>query len=90
MHMATKTKVWTLEEVHSLPDDGNKYELVRGELFVTPPPPGGTHETILARLSRILDPYVESQKLGLVFHLGPLCASKVPRSNRISWFGSRG
>jgi Uma2 family endonuclease len=67
MHVATKTKVWTLEEVHSLPDDGNKYELVRGELFVTPPP-GGTHETILARLSRILDPYVESQRLGLVFH----------------------
>jgi Uma2 family endonuclease len=67
MHVATKTKVWTLEEVHSLPDDGNKYELVRGELFVTPAP-AGIHETILARLSRILDPYVESQKLGLVFH----------------------
>lgn len=32
------------------------------------PPPGGTHETILARLSRILDPYVESQGLGLVYH----------------------
>ena len=42
MHVATKTKVWTLEEVHSLPDDGNKYELVRGELFVTPPPGGST------------------------------------------------
>lgn len=67
MHVATNTKVWTLEEVHSLPDDGNKYELVRGELFVTPPP-GGTHETILARLSRILAPYVDSESLGLVFH----------------------
>jgi Uma2 family endonuclease len=67
MHVATKTKVWTLEEVHSLPDDGNKYELVRGELFVTPPP-GGTHETILSRLSRVLEPYVERQRLGLVFH----------------------
>lgn len=66
MHVATKTKVWTLEEIHSLPDDGNKYELVRGELFVTPPP-GGTHETILARLSRALDPYVERQGLGLVY-----------------------
>ncbi len=67
MPVATKTKVWTLEEVHSLPDDGNKYELVRGDLFVTPPP-GGTHETILVRLSRILDPYVEGQELGFVFH----------------------
>jgi hypothetical protein len=37
MSMVTSRKVWTLEELHSLPDDGNKYELVRGELFVTPP-----------------------------------------------------
>lgn len=67
MHMATRTKQWTLEEVHSLPDDGNKYELVRGELFVTPPP-SEVHETILARLSRILDPYVAVNGLGMVYH----------------------
>jgi len=67
MHMATATKRWTLEELHSLPDDGNKYELVRGELFVTPPPTVD-HETILARLSRILEPYVAQQGLGLIYH----------------------
>ena len=67
MHMATATKRWTLEELHSLPDDGNKYELVRGELFVTPPPTTD-HETILARLSRILEPYVAREKLGLIYH----------------------
>jgi Uma2 family endonuclease len=67
MDMATRTKQWTLEEVHSLPDDGNKYELVRGELFVTPPP-SEDHETILARLSRILDPYVAANGLGMVYH----------------------
>jgi Uma2 family endonuclease len=66
MHMATETKRWTLEEVHSLPDDGNKYELVRGELFVTPPPTDG-HETISARLTRILDPYVAANGLGFVY-----------------------
>ncbi len=67
MEMATKLKRWTLDEVHRLPDDGNKYELVRGELFVTPPP-NDDHETILARLSRILDRYVEANGLGLVYH----------------------
>jgi Uma2 family endonuclease len=67
MHVATNTKRWTLEELHSLPDDGNKYELVRGELFVTPPP-NDDHETILSRLSRILDRYVEANGLGLVYH----------------------
>ena len=67
MQMSSAVKQWTLEEVHSLPDDGNKYELVRGELFVTPPPTD-THETVAARLSRILDPYVEQHELGLVYH----------------------
>jgi Uma2 family endonuclease len=67
MHMATKLKRWTLEEVHSLPDDGNKYELVRGELFVTPAP-SPDHERIAGRLTRILVPYVESHRLGTVYH----------------------
>ena len=66
MLMATSTKRWTLEEVHSLPDDGNKYELVRGELFVTPPP-NDPHETIIARLARVIDPYVEAHGLGYVY-----------------------
>jgi Uma2 family endonuclease len=67
MHMATGTKRWTLEELHRLPDDGNKYELVNGDLFVTPPP-SVSHETILARLSRILDPFVATNGLGMVYH----------------------
>jgi Uma2 family endonuclease len=66
MQMATKLKRWTLDEVHRLPDDGNKYELVRGDLFVTPPPTDD-HETIAARLAKALTPYVEAQRLGLVY-----------------------
>jgi hypothetical protein len=38
MRMATDTKRWTLEELHRLPDEGNKYEIVGGELYVTPAP----------------------------------------------------
>ena len=67
MHMATELKRWTLEELHSLPDDGNKYELIHGELFVTPPP-ADEHETILARLTRLLDRYVHANELGHVYH----------------------
>ena len=67
MPMVTSRKVWTLEELHSLPDDGNKYELVRGELFVTPPPTD-EHETILARLSMLLGPFVAANGLGFVYH----------------------
>jgi len=66
MEMATKAKHWTLEELHALPDDGNKYELVFGDLFVTPPPSVG-HEELAAVLERILDRYVERWSLGRVY-----------------------
>lgn len=29
---------WTLEMLHELPDDGNRYELIDGELLVSPAP----------------------------------------------------
>jgi Uma2 family endonuclease len=67
MHMAAAIKHWTLDELHRLPDDGNKYELVRGELFVTPAP-SVTHEMILARLSQLIEPFVANHRLGFVFH----------------------
>lgn len=38
MHMATTTRLWTVEKVRALPDDGNRYEVIDGELFVTPGP----------------------------------------------------
>ena len=66
MEMATVTKRWTLDDLNTLPDDGNKYEVVRGELFVTPPPTP-THETVCAVLHRILDRYVEAETLGMVY-----------------------
>jgi Uma2 family endonuclease len=66
MSMPSQVHRWTIEQLHSLPDDGNKYELIRGQLLVTPAPTVG-HETILARLTRLLDPYVEAHDLGLVY-----------------------
>jgi Uma2 family endonuclease len=67
VHMATTTKRWTLEEVSSIPDDDNTYELIHGELFVTPAA-GWAHDVIAARLDQIIVPYVAAHDLGLVFH----------------------
>lgn len=67
MAVATQAKRWTLRELHSLPDDGNKYELIHGELFVTPAP-SVEHETIAARFSEMLTPYVKEHGLGHVHH----------------------
>src|SRR5262245_37393422 len=66
MHMAAHARPWTLEDLDRLPDDGNKYELLRGELAVTPPPNTG-HETIGARLNALLVPFVARNELGLVY-----------------------
>ena len=64
--MSMPAKAWTLEELHRLPDDGNKYEVIRGELFVTPPP-SVEHEEVLARLHYILAGYVEKHGVGRVY-----------------------
>lgn len=66
MHMAAREKKWTLDELHRLPDDGNKYELVRGDLFVTPAP-RPSHEEILAALHQLLAEYVAANSLGRIY-----------------------
>lgn len=66
MAVAIRTTRWTLAELHRLPNDGNKYELIGGELLVTPPPTD-EHETIAARLARLLDPFVATHGLGFVY-----------------------
>jgi hypothetical protein len=38
MHMPQLARQWTVDDVHALPDDGNRYEVIDGELFVTPAP----------------------------------------------------
>ena len=67
MSVAPRLHEWTLDELHRLPDDGNKYELVRGELFVTPAP-SNVHQTIIARLTMLLVPYVTRHRVGMVHH----------------------
>jgi Uma2 family endonuclease len=68
MHMVRKLDAfeWTLAELHRLPDDGNKYELVRGELFVTPAP-RPAHERLAVVLSDMLSDYVRRERIGRVF-----------------------
>lgn len=64
--MAVATRRWSIEELHSLPDDGNKYELVRGQLFVTPAP-REHHQFVTHRLAELLTPFVLTNGLGMVW-----------------------
>jgi Uma2 family endonuclease len=49
MGMPTSARHWTRDQVLALPDDGQRYELVSGELVVTPAP-RGLHQRAVAAL----------------------------------------
>jgi Uma2 family endonuclease len=66
MLMALSTRAWTLAELDRLPDDGNKYELLAGELFVTPAP-SPAHEQLVSVLYGVLWPYVRAHGLGHLY-----------------------
>ena len=54
---------YTADIVRALPDDGNRYETVHGELLVTPAP-RFWHQEIIGRLLESLRPYVREQGVG--------------------------
>ncbi|HEX8174765.1 MAG TPA: Uma2 family endonuclease [Pyrinomonadaceae bacterium] len=64
MDTAIQNKVWTDEELLSLPDDSKKCEIIKGELVVSPA--GIEHEEIGVRLSSALFNFVRKHKLGIV------------------------
>jgi Uma2 family endonuclease len=66
--MATESATWTVAQRDRLPDDGNKYEVVGGELFVTPMP-SWRHQWIAHDLVELLAPYVREHRLGSAFDL---------------------
>ena len=61
--MSTTTHLMTAEELVNLPDDGNHYELIKGELL-TMPPPGDEHGAVTMNLSFLLAMYVKENNLG--------------------------
>ena len=63
MGMPAQKSEWTAEMVRALPDDGNRYEVLDGELSVTPAP-SYRHQAVLARLYDRINPYVEQHALG--------------------------
>lgn len=55
---------YTAESVRALPDDGNRYETVHGELLVTPAP-RAWHQEVCGRLYTALRAYLEENPVGL-------------------------
>jgi Uma2 family endonuclease len=56
----------TADELLEMPDDGMSYELVRGELQMTPPP-GSEHGEVTMNLAAPLFQHVKKSHLGIVY-----------------------
>jgi Uma2 family endonuclease len=61
----TSKKVWTEEELQSLPDDGFIHEVVNGELVMSPKN-NFTHGRICTRLLTALENFSREHRLGVV------------------------
>jgi Uma2 family endonuclease len=55
---------YTADMVRAMPDDGNRYEVVYGELLVTPAPPLW-HQVLVQRLSVAIEIYLRSEPVGV-------------------------
>jgi len=59
-------RYYTAADLLEMPEDGNKYEVVHGELLVTPSP-RMLHQRVVSRLVRLLGDYLDHQPVGEVF-----------------------
>jgi len=63
MAMPAQPTEWTVEMVRALPDDGNRYEVIDGELFVTPAP-SVVHQRAVLELALLVAPHVRAHRIG--------------------------
>src|SRR5712692_9156889 len=56
----------TYEDYCALPDDGRGYQLLEGELVVTPAPTT-THQRVASNLEMVLRQHVRQRRLGAVY-----------------------
>jgi Uma2 family endonuclease len=60
---ATMEREWTAEMVRAIPDDNNRYQVVDGELFVTPSP-SWRHGDVVVELALIISKYLSENSVG--------------------------
>jgi Uma2 family endonuclease len=66
MHMHAFGRQWTVDDLQDMPDDGQRYEVIDGELFVTPAP-SLNHQAALGGLYVRLVEYLSRERVGYVF-----------------------
>jgi len=77
MRMPKLERGWTVDKVHGLPDDGNRYEIIDGELFVTPAP-SLNHQGAALELCILLREYLQRERVGHAY-MAPADVTFSPR-----------
>lgn len=70
MPVTPETRRYTVDEVYRWPDDGNRYEVVHGELLVTPAP-RAVHQGVVTQLVGCLYTYLKGLGLERTLFAGP-------------------
>jgi Uma2 family endonuclease len=65
MDMPTLRRHWTVDDLDDLPSDGNRYEVIDGELFVTPAP-SYRHQTAVVEMVVRLREYLARERVAFV------------------------
>ena len=68
MAMPAQPTEWAVDMVRALPDDSNRYEVIDGELFVTPAP-SIAHQRAVIELALLVAPYVRAHRIGEAVNL---------------------
>ena len=63
--MTTARKLLTAADLLAMPDDGNRYELVRGKL-ITMPPPGFMHTFVTGQIGGRIWHFIQANDLGFI------------------------
>jgi Uma2 family endonuclease len=66
--MSTASRVWTYADLEQMPEsqDGTRYEIIDGELIVTPSPIP-LHEELTMEVIHQVDPVIRSRRLGRLY-----------------------
>src|ERR1041384_7376490 len=65
----------TIDDLDSLPDDGNRYEIIEGELFVSRAP-NLKHQRVSMNITRLVMPYLARNPIGEILATPGLILSK--------------
>ncbi|MEW6608051.1 MAG: Uma2 family endonuclease, partial [bacterium] len=65
--VATEEEKWTYQDYVQFPDNGKRYQIIQGEVYMSPAPVP-YHQRIIRKLGKIIDEFVTRNDLGEIFY----------------------